>query len=210
MSTTSSDDLDEIEADALKASIRRARKYGEVIKSIHLQYLQRMFTEFFRTLYLVIKERGYTDTNNFSIKDFFMYVKEAFNVQTKRANPLYQLPHYKYFDVLNKIDNFLKHNSRQSYLSLANNPYEKDLELKAFQATFVFSDQEAGLPYETGMYAGDWLKIDSSFVEETISNLQEFSKEFCQMMYSEDTSESYWNSDEALLKILKDNYFDFM
>ena len=210
MFTSSADDLDCIEFDALLASVEREKKYCEVVKSIHLQYLQKMFAEFFRAIYLVIKDRGYKNTNDFSFKSFFYYVQESLNVQSKEANPLYKMPHYKYFDALNKIDNFLKHNSRQSYLSLANNPFEKDPVIKEFLASFVFGDQEEGLRYESGMYAGDWLKIDSSFVDETIANLQEFSKEFCQTVFGEDADESFWNSDEALLKILKDNFFDFM
>ena len=39
--TSSPDDLDDIEFDALMAGIRREAKYDEVIKSIHLQYLQK-------------------------------------------------------------------------------------------------------------------------------------------------------------------------
>ena len=201
--------MDDIAFDALMAGIRREKKYNEVIKSIHLQYIQKMFTEYFRALYLVIKDRGFENKNDFSFKEFFFYVQDYFKVRNKRENPLYQLPHYKYLDVLNKIDNFLKHNSRLSYLMLADNPYEKDADLKAFQMGFVIGDDETKSPYETGMYAGNWLKIGPSFVGETIANLQEFSKEFCQMMYGEDADESFWNSDEALLRILRDNFFSY-
>lgn len=208
-SSSPGDDMEEIDFAALMASIRRGKKYEEVIKSIHLQYLQKMFTEFFRALYLVIKDRGFENKNDFSFKELLFYVQDYFKVRKKRENPLYRLPHYKYLDVLNKIDNFLKHNSRLAYLMLADNPYEQDMDLKAFQAGFVVSDQEARSPYETGMYAGNWLKIGPSFVGETISNLQEFSKEFCKMMYDEDADESFWNSDEALLRILKDSFFSF-
>ena len=114
------------------------------------------------------------------------------------------------FDILNLIDNFLKHNTVRAYNSLANNPFEKDEQMKKFQSEFVYSKEEKGYEYENGMYAGDWLKIDSTFVDKTLSNLQEFANEFCALMYNEDSKEATWNSDEALLKILRDNFIDFM
>ncbi len=208
--TSSADDFEDIEFNALLAGAKRQKKYGEVIKSIHLQYLQKIFTELFRTILLVIKERGYTNTQDFTYKSFFFHVQERFNGETKRANPLYKLPHYRYFDVLNKIDNFLKHNTLNAYNALANNPFEKDEKLKKFQSKFVYSYREVGFEYENGMYAGNWLKIGPEFVDETLNNLFEFVKEFCEMMYGEDPDEAYWNSDESLLKILKDNFFNLM
>ena len=208
--TTDVDDLDDINFEALRAGIRREAKYDEVIKSIHLQYLQKIFTEFFRTILLVIKDRGYENTIDFTYKYFFQHVQSKFNAETKRANPLYRLPHYKYFDVLNKIDNFLKHNTVMAYNSLANNAFEKDEKLKKFQSKFVYSEKEAGHPYENGMYAGSWVKIKPTFVDEMLNNLQEFANEFCKLMYDEDSKEAYWNSDESLVKILRDNFFDFM
>ncbi len=209
MFTSSADDLDEIEVDALLAAAKRANKYDAVIKSIHLQYLQKVFIEYFRALYLVIKERS-SAKKDFSYVDLLTYVNDSFGIKSKRVNPIYGLPHYRYLDALNKIDNFLKHHSENAYGLLANNPFEKDPEVKAFLTSFVFSEKEAGYAYETGMYAGNWLKIRSSFVQETLDNLYKFSEEFCKLMYDEDPEEPFWNSDEALLKILKDNFFDFM
>ena len=208
--TSSADDLEDIELNAFLAGAKRQKKYGEVVKSIHLQYLQKIFTELFRTILLVIKERGYTNDMDFTYKAFFFHVQERFNTQTRKTNPLYGLPHYKYFDVLNKIDNFLKHNTLMAYNTLANNPFEKDEKLKKFQSGFVYSTKEAGFEYENGMYAGNWLKIGPGFVDEMLNNLFKFAEEFCEMMYDENPEEAYWNSDEALLKILKDNFFDFV
>jgi len=208
--TSSADDFEDAEFNSILAGAKRQKKYGEVIKSIHLQYLQKIFTELFRTILLVIKERGYANDLDFTYKSFFFYVQDQFNTQTKKANPLYKLPHYRYFDILNKIDNFLKHNTVMAYNALANNPFEKDEKLKKFQSKFVYSSREAGFQYENGMYAGNWLKIGPEFVDEMLSNLYEFVKEFCEMMYGEDADEARWNSDETLLKILKDNFYDFM
>ena len=206
--TSCSEDYDEIEFDAFMEGMRRERKYNEVIKSIHLQYLQKTFIEFFRAVLLVVKDRGYENNMDFSFKYMLQYIQKELKVAVDKANPIYSLPHYKYFDILNKIDNFLKHNSVMSYNSLANNPREKDEDLKKFQASFVCSEQEMGHPYENGMYAGDWLKIGPSFVDEILDNLLEFSKEFCKLLYDEDDYEACWNSDESLLENLKDYFID--
>lgn len=203
MKTSCSDDYDQIQEDAFFAGIYRRAKYEEVIKSIHLQYLQKIFTEYFRALLLTIKDRGYENKEDFTFEKLCWYVQTKFNVENKRANPLFKLPHYRYLDILNKIDNFLKHNTVRSYMALANNPFEKDEELKAFQSGFVFTKDEAKIQYENGMYAGNWLKIGPEFVGEILDNLLEFSKEFCKLMYDENAAEASWNSDEYLIDTLR-------
>ncbi|MDD7715784.1 MAG: hypothetical protein PUJ84_07810, partial [Mollicutes bacterium] len=94
--TSCSDDYDEIELDAYLEGMRRERKYNKVIKSIHLQYLQKIFTEFFRAVLLVIKDRGYENNMDFSFKYLFQYIQKELKVAVDKANPIYSLPHYKY------------------------------------------------------------------------------------------------------------------
>ena len=207
--TSSKDDYDEIDFNALLSGIKREKKYYQVIKSIYFQYIQKIFIEYFRTLLIVIKDRGYEDKEDFTYQKLCFYVQDAFHVTSIKANPLFKLPHYKYFDLLNKVDNFLKHNTRSAYMQLENNPYEKDEELKTFLSSYVISEKDAGCKYESGMYAGNWLKIESDFIENIIIYLHAFSAEFCNLLYEENEDESFWNSDEALLKILKDKFFCF-
>lgn len=209
-SSSPGEDMEEIEFEALRESLRRENKYDEVIKSIHLQYIQKIFAEYFRALLVVIKDRGYPNNYDFTFGSFCDYVQAKTGATSAETNPLFQLQHFKYFDLLNKIDNFLKHNTVKSYLSIACNSREKDANLKAFLAQHVYSKKEAGKPYENGMYAGYWLKIGPSFVDEIISNLQEFSKELCKLVYDEDPDEAWWNFDDYLVQVLKDNYIDFM
>lgn len=209
-SSSPSEDMDEIDFESLMAGIRREGKYDDVIRSIHLQYLQKMFSEYFRAIYLVIKDRGYENKDDFNYKDFFFYVQRRFNVETKRVNPLYKLPHYRYFNLLHRMNNFLKHNSKNAYDELANSAFEKDEELKVFLSKYVYSEEEAKMKYESGTYAGYWLKIDNNFVDEMLDNLREFSKEFCELVYGESASEASWNSDEYLVGILRDEIIDFL
>lgn len=207
-SSSPKNDMDEIDFESLMAGIKREGKYDDVIRSIHLQYLQKMFTEYFRAILLVIKDRDYGNKNDFKYKDFFVYVQRKANSECKRANPLYRLPRYKYFNLLHKIDNFLKHNSRNAYDEIANNAFEKDEDLKAFLSNYVFLDSEVKHPYENGMYAGYWIKINSTFVDEMLNNLREFSIELCKLLYNETVSEASWNFDDYLVSILRNEIID--
>ena len=201
MVTSCSDDIDEIEVDARMAAYRYVTKYNELISSIHLQYLQKIFAEFLRTIYLVIKDRGLNSTWDFEAGYLYSYVQNRF---PDGDNPIYSLKHHKYFDALNKIVNFLKHNTRRSYEFLVDNPKEKDVNHKKFLASFAYSKADTGVEYESGMYAGDWIKIDAKTVSEMLSNLILFSEELCQLLYDEDPKEASWNSDEYLLGVLCD------
>lgn len=205
--TSNMDDLDDIDVEARLDGIRRMAKYDEIIKGIHLQYLQRIFIEYFRALNLALKQDSqFIDDVDFSYGKFIGFIQSKFNCP-KKANPVYSLPHYRYFYVLNKLDNFLKHNTVKSYNELANNPEEKDEEVKQFLASFVVTPNETKKVYTNGTYAGYWIKITTESVNEMIDNLRAFSCELCELVYDEKVKEVHWNSDESLLRILIDNFF---
>ena len=209
-SSSPKEEMDDIAFDALMSSIRRENKYYQVVKSIHLQYIQKIFTEFFRAILIVIKERGYENDYDFTFGNFCYYVQEKTKASSEETNPLFSLPHFKWFDLLNKLDNFLKHNTKKSYKALANNSREKDPEIKKFLMEYVVSEQEAKMKYENGVYAGYWIKLNDTFVDDALTNLQEFAKELCKLVFNEDADEAWWNSDESLVYTLKTNYIDFL
>lgn len=204
MYTSSSDDLDDIEFEVLMNGIRRIPTYNHVIKSIHLQYIQRIFVDFFRCIWIAIKRKGKTLDNKLEFSDFLDFVPKYLTSPKDKQNPLRNLPHFKYFYLLNKIDNFLKHHSDKSYRQLANNPYDDNIEIKEFLSKYVYSAEEAGFEYESGMYAGDWIKIEPTFINEILGHLNLFAEELCSLLYNENANEALWNSDETLLKYLKD------
>ena len=209
-SSSPKDDMDEIDYQSLMAGIRRENKYDDVIRSIHLQYVQKMFAEYFRAILIVLKDRGYNDDYDFDFYRFCEYVQEKTNTSSPELNPLFKLSNYKYFDLLSKINNFLKHNTKKAYKALANNSKEKDVEHKRFLASYVVGPKETDMKYENGTYAGYWLKIDSTFVDEMLTNLREFSIELCELLYGENASEASWNYDDYLVTILRDEIIDFM
>lgn len=204
MMTSCADDIDEIEMDARIEQWRRRNKYIEILQSIHLSYIQRIVAEYFRVLFIALEGKGLEYKDDFSYGSLMKYAVKVTNT-THKTNPVYKLEHYKYFDVLNKINNFLKHNSLDAYNSLANNPEEKDEELKKFQASFVYTKEETSKEYKTGMYAGDWIKYDKNFIVNSLNSLLAFSRELCELLFKEDSEEASWNSDEALLRILRDD-----
>ncbi len=197
--TCSKDDNENAEIQVTISQIKRIPKYSQVIRSIHLQYLQKVFIEYSRVLLSVISERGY-DKDFFDNKCFRKYVGDH-AIRQNDTKPLLRLAHYKHYDLLRCMDNFLKHNSAEAYKNIAESGDDYlDKEHKDFLASYVETKR---YKYKSGMYAGDWLKIDETFVNETINNLREFSKELCNLLYEEDADEASWNSDEYLKLCLK-------
>ena len=176
----------------------RLPKYQSVIRSMHLQYLQKMYIDYFRCIVVLLIDYGFDSNNNFDLRDVCAFIDKT----SRDKNAIQKLPHYRYFSLLNHIDNFLKHNSKSAYDALADNPREDEKDIKAFLASYVFASI-GGRTYEDGLYSGNWLKINDSFVDEMLNNLREFSKELCKLVFDEDYCEAVWNSDEALLTCLR-------
>ena len=206
--TCDAEGIEEAEFNATIAGIKRTTELSEVIRGIHLQYIHKIFVDYFRAMLNIIKRQNQRDYSRFSFGDVCEYVNEVFSIDDETDNPLYKLPHYKYFALLNKVDNFLKHNTLESYNYLVEGHKHDSKEIKAFQASYVVKPEERELLYESGMYAGDWLKITPTFIDEILSNLKAFSEEFCELVFDEDPDESKWNSDEYLIEILKENYIN--
>ena len=190
--------FEEVYAEATIAAALRLPKYEEVIRGMHLQYLQKMYIDYFRRVVVLLRKYGFNSDEYFVLKDVIAFV----NRTVCEEGALQKLPHYKYFALLNHIDNFLKHNSRSTYEALANSKREDEADFKDFLASYVYKETR-GREYEDGMYSGYWLNISPSFVDEMLGNLREFTKEFCKLVFDEDYEEAVWNSDEALFNIIK-------
>lgn len=198
--TTYSEDYDSIEVDSRLESFHRIKKYNELVKSIRIQYLIRSFTEYLRAIYLMLIFKDYKPRKDFQLKDLIEYVDSRFSKINERSQ-IELLPHYLHLNLANKLCNFLKHHSHSSYAKLANSlsPYKNEQE---FYASYVYP--ETYRKYETGMYAGDWVKIDKNFIPDLLDALLEFSKELCKLLYNENYEEAIWNSDDQLIKRLKE------
>lgn len=201
--TTSSEDIDVASFNSIMAGVKRSYKYTEVVASIHYQYIQKMFIDFFRSIMLVLKDKGFAIEDDFDYKDLIQYAQKQLGTAND-INPFLSLPHFKYFDLLRCINNFLKHNTIRAYRSLAESGDKYiDDEQKHFLSLHVLKEKEVRRKYETGMYAGSWLRLKPSYVDDTLNNLREFSKELCQLLYNEDANEASWNYDDYLVEQLK-------
>lgn len=188
MCTSCADDIDEIETDAFLSAVRRQPKYGEVVNSLYCQFICKICTEVDRFTLLMLKQLGYKE-NDFSIKDFFSFssgliaksktISKAFNIR--------KLDGFNSYNMLHKINNFLKHNTIKAYD-----------ELKKFYPANVKSieNKTSGISYENGMFAGDWIIIKDGYIEKSLKKLVAFFKDYCSKLLDENLDDADWNYDD--------------
>lgn len=113
--TSCSDDFDEIEVEAMLDGLRRESKYREIVNELYCMFISKICTEVDRISLLAMSKSGYTDTD-FSFKQFRAFSEgllkdgEHFSIE--------DLKKYNAYNMLHKINNFLKHNSIDSYKTL--------------------------------------------------------------------------------------------
>ena len=100
-STCDSEDFERANEEAIIAASKRIAAYNSVIKSIYLQYIQRIFIEYFRCLFQVVKtSEKYKNAFDFQFKDVLLFTQNKCNSASEEDNPIYHLEHYKYFRFL--------------------------------------------------------------------------------------------------------------
>lgn len=182
--TSYMDDLDEIDVEAALDGIRRMPKYEKVIQSLYCQFIQKVCTEVDRFTLIFMKEAG-SNCNDFSIDRFFSFSdgllakKDAFKIES--------LSKYNAYNMLHKINNFLKHNSLASYNKL-----------KKFYPNNVASVENgrAKSPYENGMFAGDWIVVKENYIDDLLDKLVMFFEDYCRVYLKEDIERSKWDYDD--------------
>ena len=200
--TSDMDDLDEIWENASIEKAVRTAKYNELIKSILVEYVQKIYVNYLRVMFLVLKKHGYSNKFDLgSFNDVTRFVQYRFEKEYGKNNPIFSLKHHRYFLLVSLLSNFAKHNSLKSYNDLYNNPYERNPKVKEFLRSFVYVDEEQ--KYKNGDYAPSWIKLNFDQIEEIIDGLIEFSYEFCELCFDEGSYDSLWNYDEYLIRCLK-------
>ena len=103
----------------------------------------------------------YSLDNNTNKLYLYIHTKKQIKIKIK------DLDEYDSFNMLRKINNFLKHNSVTAY--------EK---LKKYYPDVVASveNKTSDIPYENAMFAADWLIIPHDYIEDTIEKLRKFFK----------------------------------
>jgi hypothetical protein len=138
--------------------------------------------------------------NSFNIKVFCEFSDKL--LPDKKEATINNLSEYSAYDMLHKINNFLKHNSVESYKKLK----------KAYPDSVISEENGVNIEYKNGMFAGDWITIKPGYIDEVLNKLIRFFEDYCRIYLNEDIEESKWNYDDyfknAFKKMSKlDQYF---
>lgn len=187
MFTSDPDDLDEIGIDAMFGGIRRARKYNEIINSLYCQFISKICTEIDRYTLIVMCELGYKGIDY----NFKSFAKFSDGLQKdKNGVKLSGLSKYNAYDLLHKINNFLKHNTIRSYN-----------DLKKYYPANVCSVENgtAKEEYQNGMFAGGWIILKEKYINDIFDSLTKFFEDFCKQFVKEDIERATWDYDEYFI-----------
>ena len=174
-----SDDLDEIEVDAMLAGIRREFQYTHIIKSLYCQFIQKIACEIDRYTLQLMSRMGYRG-KDFDFKEFKKFSARLKTNINKRE--LCSLMFWKDYDALHKINNFLKHNSIQAYSYLK----------KDYPEYLIQSKRE----YKNGEFAADWIKLPNSYIDDTLNKLISFFEDYCSTFLGENILEADWDYED--------------
>lgn len=185
--TSCVDDLEDIEFDALTASLKREKKYNQVLQSLYCQFITKLATETDRITLTVMCILGYKGTDY----DFNSFAKFSDGLSgNKDGIKINRLEKYNAYNMLHKINNFLKHNTISSY---------NDLKKWYPDNVLSIENNTASCKYENGMFAGDWIVIKPNYIDKLITQLKQFFKDYCKHFVKEDIEESKWNYDDYFL-----------
>lgn len=106
-----------------------------------------------------------------------------------------ELEHFRFFDELYCIWNFIKHNSSSTYKTL-NDRYPE------------LVDQEE--KYEQGELAMYFILFSEELVGDILNGCGEFFKEYCELVFHENDREAGWNYDDYFIAIVQDETENIM
>lgn len=198
--TSDVDDLEEIEFNSLISSIKREDKYVHVIQSLYCQFINKLAIETDRIMLIAMCKLGYKGTDY----NFNSFVKFSDGLARNRKDiKINQLEKYNAYNMLHKINNFLKHNTISSYL-----------DLKKYYPGNVASKENgtANIEYENGMFAGDWIIIKDGYIDDLLKKLRKFFKSYCEEIVKENVEDAKWNYDDYFINAFNEmkypaNYF---
>lgn len=183
--TSCSDDFDEIELDARMDSFRREASYNKIINELYCMFIQKVTAEIDRFTLLFMVDCGYKRTD-FSFDNFAKFTEKY--VGKDRSRDLFRsLKGYNCYSLLHRINNFLKHNSKDAYNSLL---YTYPANVRSVKMGTAKEE------YQNGMFAGDWIILKTNYLDEIFDKLIGFFEDYCNKVLHEDLEESKWNYDE--------------
>ena len=189
MYTSCSDDLDEIECTAMLEAIYREPRYARAIHSLYCNFISKISTEIDRIILIVITDLGYKSSDF----NFNAFAKFSDGLQKdKNGEKISKLKKYNAFNLLHKINNFLKHNTVTSY---------NDLKKWYPKNVASIENGTAKVNYENGMFAGDWIIIEKDYIDNLFDKLIIFFKDYCKKYLMENVDDADWNYDEYFINV---------
>ena len=175
----------------MMSSIKREKKYVHVIQSLYCQFINKLAIEIDRIMLIAMCKLGYKGTDY----NFNSFVKFSDGLaRDGKGIKIRELEEYNAYNLLHKINNFLKHNTISSYLNLEKY-YPENVASK--------ENGTAIIEYENGMFAGDWIIVKDDYIDDLLKNLRKFFKSYCKEIVKENVDESAWNHDDYFIQALK-------
>lgn len=190
ISTTSClGDIDDIESGALIASFGRIKQYQFVIQSVLCQFIGRIVSETERIDALMLRLAVSSPLDIFTYSKFAKISNNILKTNKSKIRSIKDLDYFRDYDCLQKVNNFLKHNTFSAY--------EK---LKMYYPNMLIESERK---YETGMYSADWIKIDLTYIDSIFDKLASFYKNYCSAVLNENVDEAGWNYDDYFKEVFR-------
>ncbi len=191
MYTSNSDDFDEIDIESSLAGIKRTSTYNRIVNELYCIFVGKICTEVDRISLYAMTKSGYTDTD-FSFKQFRAFSEGMLN--GTECYKIEKLNKYNAYNMLHKLNNFLKHNSIDSYNTL-----------KKFYPNNVRSveNKTAEFPYKNGIFASDWIILKENYIDEVLKKLIIFFSDYCEKFCKENQNRANWDYDDYFLNAIR-------
>lgn len=195
--TSNVDDLEEIEFNSLMSSIKREEKYIHVIQSLYCQFINKLAIEIDRIMLVAMCKLGYKG-NDYNFNSFVKFSDGL--ARDRKGMKIKDLEKYNAYNMLHKINNFLKHNTISSYL-----------DLKKYYPDNIASKEKgtANIEYENGMFAGDWIIVKDGYIDDLLKKLRKFFQSYCSNIVKENVDDASWNYDDYFIDAFNEMRYPF-
>ncbi len=177
-----SDFFDSVEIGSKWAYCQRLGKYQRIQAELYYTFLTKVIIEIHRIILRAMTMQIYQNTE-YSVSDLISYCNGA-NVD------FHDLNNWNVYFKYNAIYNFLKHNSEKAYAILKKN-YPECI-------------RKSETRYENGMFAMDWLNPEEVNIDQLLSDIIPFLKDFCRVVLGENLLRAEWDYDDYFIETKKE------
>ena len=142
----------------------------KVVCSLYASFIHQMASQIEAvTVYILNRENAMKDTFNRNM---------LYSTAAGKKKKVFELPSFKYYDMLYCLWNFIKHNSISTFEKLKTNYPE-----------LIYDN----LDYEQGTPAFSVIRLSDELILSLLDGCSTFFKEYCNLVFDEDYEEAQWN-----------------